>query len=534
MNLEKCKMTKTIMLLTGAIAIGMICGCATVREKPADLVVRDDGLELKFVEVSGTSRLPVDYYFGEGDKSKIEEVTLPRYWVAERPITHGEYAKVMECEIPEWAQAEESVSGISWMQAFYFVERLNERYGASLPKGYRFSFPNVVEWQHAEQVVELRKSVGEDKKFFIFTGTGTGMMLYTDSGEEFNAAPKRMRMANIGLLPVAVPIYANSGQFGAPYIARAKTLSTNGLAEESQAYYELLLENGGMDADDIAHTKRLLETANDLNACAYDDWYDMLLTIGDIVDEKGYEKGPIVDGWMMAPCLEVENEEVSYAYARHGIRGEFVRVGDLPESVRADQTICLNGEEVLMCFSDEDGFKSGRWQPSTNTVVEVLNCDFDGDGFMDMVVEQFASIGSGGYWYNFYRQEADGSYANVLEHQTVGLCAVAAKDSPRCAFVTLEKTGNPTLMPQLMVYKGEGFKFEELGENEYCMLDATGNGLYTAAPFIGGGFGLGWMHLQGRNVWQSPLYWPWEPGIVQGYEEARANAKANSQEDLRE
>lgn len=516
-------MKNSLIVSLSAIAIGVICGCATIREKPADLVVRDDGLELKFVEVSGTSRLPVDYYFREGDKSKIEEVSLPRYWVAERPITHGEYAKVMECEIPEWAQAEESVSGISWFDAFHFVERLNERYGESLPKGYRFSFPNVIEWLHAEQVVELRKSVGEDKEFFIFTGTGTGMMMHTNGDDEFDAIPKRMRMAKIGLLPVAVPIY--SGRFGAPYIARAKTLSTNGLVEESRAYYELLLENGGMDADDIAHTKRLLETANDLNACAYDDWYDMLLTIGDIVDEKGYEKGPIVDGWMMAPCLEVENEEVSYAYARHGIRGEFVRVGDLPESVRADQTICMNREEVLMCFSDEDGFKSGRWQPSTNTVVEVLNCDFDGDGLMDMVVEQFASIGSDGYWYNFYRQEADGSYANVLELQTVGFCAVPFKDSARCAFITLAKAGNPILISKVIVYEDGELRIEDLCSRAYYMLDAAEDRLYFAAPFIGAGYGLGWKHLQGRNLWQSPLYWPWKPGRVQGYEEALENAK---------
>lgn len=518
-------MKNSLIVSLSAIAIGMICGCATVREKPADLVVRDDGLELKFVEVSGTSRLPVDYYFGEGDKSKIEEVTLPRYWVAERPITHGEYAKLMEREIPEWAKAEESVSGISWIEAFHFVERLNERYGESLPKGYRFSFPNVIEWLHAEQVVELRKSVGEDKKFFIFTGTGTGMMLYTDSGEEFNAAPKRMRMANIGLLPVAVPIYADSERFGAPYIARGETLLTNGLIDEARRYFELLLERGGMSDSDVAQMKACLESVNEPRDYDFDDWYDMLFTIGEVVSERGYENSPIVEGWVSAPSLEVENENVASFYERHGIRGEFVRVGDLPESVRADQTVCMNQEEVLMCFNDEDGFKSGYWHPSTNTLVQVLKCDFDGDGCEDMVVEDFASIGSGGYWYNFYRQESNGSYTNMLELQTVGFCAVPFKDSARCAFITLAKAGNPILIPKVIVYEDGELRIEDLCSRAYYMLDAAEDRLYFAAPFIGAGYGLGWKHLQGRNLWQSPLYWPWKPGRVQGYEEALENAK---------
>lgn len=525
MNLEKCKMTKTIMLLTGAVAIGAICGCVTSEEKSHDLVVREDGIELRFVEVSGSSRLPIDFYFGDGDKSKLEDVTLPRYWVGERPITRAEYSKVMGLEILEGAPTEESVDGISWIDALHFVERLNEKYAASLPKGYRFSFPNVIEWLHATKVLELRKTIGGEMEFFIFTGIGTGMMLYTDGNEEFDTIPKRMQMANIGLMPVIVPIYADSRRFGAPYIARGETLLTNGLIDEARRYFELLLERGGMSDSDVAQMKACLESVNEPRDYDFNDWYDMLFTIGEVVSERGYENKSIVDGWVLSPSLEVENENVASFYERHGIRGGFMRVGDLPESVRADQTVCMNQEEVWMCFNDEDGFKTGYWHPSTNTLVQVLKCDFDGDGCEDMVVEDFASIGSGGYWYNFYRQESNGSYKNMLELQTVGLCAVPSKNSAGCAFVMLEKCGNPILMPELIVYKDGELQKEDLCPQSYYMLDAAEDRLYFAAPFIGAGYGLGWKHLQGRNLWQSPLYWPWKSGRVQGYEEARENAE---------
>lgn len=527
-------MKKVLSECVTAIALGAMCGCVSVKDEPARFVFHGDGLELSFVEVNGTSRLETDYHFGSGDKSILEEVTLPRYWVAERPITRGEYAKVMGLEVPEGMAAEDDVNGISWMEAFAFTERLNEKYVATLPEGYRFSIPNVIEWLHATRVCELRKTLGDNKEFFIFTGSGTGLMHHTLGDDDFGQIPKRMHLNDIELLPVIVPIVGNAGRFGAPYVARSETLMTNGLIDEARAYFELLLETGGMSKEDLTQTEDYLAQLQEPRDYNYDDWFDMLFAIGDVVSKKGYESEPIVKGWIRAPSLDVENAEVAAEYKRHGISGAFVRVGDLPEGVRADQTICMNRKEVLMCLRDGDEVVSGIWRPSTNTLVQVLRCDFNGDGREDMVVEDFASIGAGGYWYNFYRQEEDGSYVNILQLQTIGLCAVPSKDASKCAFVTLEKSGNPILIPQLIVHKDGELKFENLCALDFVMIDADDDRIYRASPFIGGGYGLGWMHLQGRNAWQSPLFWPWEPGTVQGYEEARENAKANSQEDLRE
>lgn len=155
-----------------AVALSAMCGCVSVKDEQARFVFHGDGLELSFVEVNGTSRLETDYHFGSGDKSILEEVTLPRYWVAERPITHGEYAKVMGLEVPEGTAAEDDVNGLSWMEAFAFTERLNEKYVATLPEGYRFSIPNVIEWLHATRVCELRKTLGDNKEFFILPEAG--------------------------------------------------------------------------------------------------------------------------------------------------------------------------------------------------------------------------------------------------------------------------------------------------------------------------------------------------------------------------
>ena len=84
---------------------------------------------------------------------------------------------------------------------------------------------------------------------------------------------------------------------------------------------------------------------------------------------------------------------------------------------------------------------------STNTLVQVLKCDFDGDGRRDMVVEEFGAVGSGGYWYDFMRQHQDGSYSKILSVQTVGLCAVPSTNGCSCAFVNITKESNPFLWP---------------------------------------------------------------------------------------
>lgn len=94
-----------------------------------------------------------------------------------------------------------------------------------------------------------------------------------------------------------------------------------------------------------------------------------------------------------------------------------------------------------------------KFKVGTNTLVQVLKCDFTGDGRADMVVELFDAVGSAGYWYNFYSQLPNGSYTNAYEQQTVGLCVLPKKEGKGCGFLTVDKIKNPVLSTRLLEYR---------------------------------------------------------------------------------
>lgn len=67
------------------------------------------------------------------------------------------------------------------------------------------------------------------------------------------------------------------------------------------------------------------------------------------------------------------------------------------------------GDTKFMIVMVGESLESASVPISSNTLVQVLRCDFTGDGRSDMVVEQFGNVGSGGYWYGFYMQQPDGT-----------------------------------------------------------------------------------------------------------------------------
>ncbi len=66
-------------------------GCGDKDSTPVDVGgLRVGGIN--FVEVDGESKLPLEYMWtGEG-REKLEAVRLPRYWIAEKPITKAVFA----------------------------------------------------------------------------------------------------------------------------------------------------------------------------------------------------------------------------------------------------------------------------------------------------------------------------------------------------------------------------------------------------------------------------------------------------------
>ena len=127
----------------------------------------------------------------------------------------------------------------------------------------------------------------------------------------------------------------------------------------------------------------------------------------------------------------MEYAPIAKAYENAGVFGEWVHIGDLPYEVQLDQLV---GGTNFMIVMVRESLESANVPISSNTLVQVLRCDFTGDGRSDMVVEQFGNVGSDGYWYGFYMQQPDGVYTNIYEVQTVGLCAFPKKMAVRLRF----------------------------------------------------------------------------------------------------
>ena len=144
-----------------------------------------------------------------------------------------------------------------------------------------------------------------------------------------------------------------------------------------------------------------------------------------------------------------------------------------------------------------------------------------------MVVEEFLSVGSGGYWYSFYEATADGGYKKVDGEgvQLVGLCAIPRKDSRGCGFIVIGKDSNPVLTANILSVKDGKLIWETIFEKPIYMLDAKADIIYMPAPFIGAGYGIGFRLLESQGRWFRPVYWPWRQGEVQGYKEAVKKAQ---------
>ncbi len=88
------------------------------------------------------------------------------------------------------------------------------------------------------------------------------------------------------------------------------------------------------------------------------------------------------------------------------------------------------------------------------------------------------------------------------------------KNGRGCGFLTVDKIENPVLSTRLLEYRDGKMIGTEAHAKPFYMLDAQGDRLYLAAPFIGAGYGVGWRILEGRGTWYRPLFWPWKAGTV--------------------
>lgn len=532
-------------------ALNAVATCASggARQNAAGTVeIKSKGCVFKFAAIDGESELPLKHMHTGGDDRETKKVRLPRYWIASAPITARQFAEVMGTAIPDKNAAEAPIDKIDWLTAYEFCRKFNERHADQLPKGFLLQLPTTIEWAHAIRVLRKSAKVVNPVGCLLFMGDWWGGFLSSASDEEaahmrregnaaYDAAvdyfcvSMREKREGLGIRPVLSPLVGGDGEGDARMVTRGIILTQHGWWDEAKRVLKLALEKSELSDRQKERAENCLEYLDQEHEADFEDWFGLVTLSAEFAARKGYAIEPYAARWSRRRLWKMEDKDIAAAYEKTGIEGSFMRIGDLPPEARRWQHEGEKGE-MSVYVGEKSG--SGSYSITSNTLVQVLKCDFNGDGRKDLVVEEFDAVGSGGYCYNFFLQTPSGSYTNVLNLQTVGLCAIPSTNGTSCAFIHVAKVSNPVLRTSLITYKDGKMQFEETNERPFCLTDAKEDSIYVAAPFIGGGFGLGWLHLRAQGFWYRPLFWPWKPGTIQDWDRMYAEAKREVESRLPE
>ncbi|MGN0854377.1 MAG: hypothetical protein ACI4R9_02520 [Kiritimatiellia bacterium] len=525
---------------THALAEARSAGFAQTNDA---LVLKADGRECRFVAVEGTSRLPLDYMRtgDEADKTKLVSVTMPKFWIAEKNVTEGEFALLMGRKVRDGRNAEQPLADIEWEDALQYCEKFTSKHSANLPKNTFASMPMMLEWAHAVKVMDGKVDLTGTAGTFLFTMNQFAGVLVTsgtfepqqkadfDLAVDFRILPKRASRSFIGLRMVLVSwdggrLVAGNNLVDNCIVSRGAILTTYGLWEIAERHLKQTLTKGILSPDDKLRAEGMLEFIGREHQYDFEDWSGLVARAAAFAEQMGYAARPYSDSWQW---LEydggMERPELASEYGKAGIVGKWMKIGDLPEPIKADQHIGKEGYILIYRDGEDESFNYSYVVADSN-LVQVVKCDFTGDGKDDLVVEEFLVVGSGGYCYYFYEATEDGGFRKIGDGdsvQLVGLCAIPRKDGKGCGFIVINKESNPVLSASILSVKDGEFVWNPVAGKPVYMLDAKADEIYTPAPFIGAGFGLGFRHLESQGKWYRPVFWPWKQGEVQGFEQAR-------------
>ena len=499
-----------------------------------------NGDVVRFQLVQGTSNIPLDYVLRERNpsaKQKRDPVSIPTFWIAEELVTEGLFADVMGRPVREGRQRRQILSDIEWAEAFEFCRQFTELYTGQMPEGCFATLPTNLEWAHAMDVLGrpsafMNAPVGA----FLFIGNPDGGFLHTigsfvkdhpadeknlDAAFDFAIIGKRQEIEYVGVRLVLSnwtggQVESKGKPVDNAQVSRGVVLLQHGLFDESQSMLESALEKGMLSDDERKRAEDALAFGKEHREYDIEDWGGLVKRAMDYAESHGFRTDPFAELWNAPELLgQLAGVGELADYAVAGIRGKWMRIGDLPQSVRAEQSV---GEKYDLLVLAGGSVESHSYTISDDTRVQVLECDFSGDGRTDLVVEEFGSVGSIGYSYGFWESLPDGSYVCRKSLQVVGLCALPSKNGGACGFVTIEKYSNPVLVPRLLTFRDGKAVHERIGTKPVFMSDAHEDRLYLNAPFIGAGYGMGWKLLEGSyGIFFRPLFWVWEPGSVQGF-----------------
>lgn len=532
---------RSIMITVAAVMIGCVTGvCKSAgAESEGQLTVRDGERAWRFADVEGKSRINFARMTGRREDTgrDVDVLSMPRFWIAKAPVTEGDFAEVMGREVREGRSAEQPVSEIEWEEALAFCDKFTERYKEQLPEHAFASMPSMLEWAHAVKVLDYPEWLDADAGTFLFTRNQNGGFLCApgrnlgfgyDLANFLITVPKRATREYAGLRLVLVDITdavtrLNGDPIDDAMVSRGAVLTESGLLRQAKEMLEHVLAEGKLSAEERERAEEALSFASGEHDHEFDDWFGLVTLAARGAEEKGFEPFPFAGQWRkLAPGVAMEDAEVARAYEEKGIVGEWVAIGNLPEEVRKEQSV--GGMHDLLILTD-DGVAAHEFEITPEHVVQVLRCDFTGDGVEDMVVESFGAVGTAGYWYDFFEGRPDGNHVLLESLQTVGLCAIPRTEGGACGFIHFAKVENPVLSAEILTFRDGKAVYERAVGQDIAMIDVFPDRIYAPAPFIGPGGGLGWMMLEGKGDWYRPLFWPWAQGEVQGWPKGTGKAQ---------
>ena len=107
------KMNKTMTATIAAVVLAT--GVAGAKTNSAEVVeIVDGGMKWRFVPVVGTSKLPLEFMRTGKNREQTVSVTMPKFWIAEKMVTEGEFAAVIGRKVRDNSKAEDVLAGIEW------------------------------------------------------------------------------------------------------------------------------------------------------------------------------------------------------------------------------------------------------------------------------------------------------------------------------------------------------------------------------------------------------------------------------------
>ena len=144
-----------MMMVTVAVVIA--AGKILAKTNSAEVVeIADGGMKWRFVPVEGTSKLPLEFMRTGKNREQTVSVTMPKFWIAEKMVTEGEFAAVIGRKVRANSKAEDVLAGIEWEEALEYCEKFSQKYSAQLPKDVIASIPTMIEWAHAVNIIDER------------------------------------------------------------------------------------------------------------------------------------------------------------------------------------------------------------------------------------------------------------------------------------------------------------------------------------------------------------------------------------------